>query len=81
MRHRGQTPTRISPAQAQDRARQRLRERGSDLTVGEAEAYPGYYTLHTLRSGKITGMLSVNASTGTVWDHTWHGRYIATSQR
>ncbi|MEU9125019.1 hypothetical protein AB0C96_35140 [Streptomyces sp. NPDC048506] len=81
MHHGGQTPTRISPAQAQDRARQWLRDRDSGLTVGEVEAYPGYYTLHTLRSGKINGMLSVNASTGTVWDHTWHGRYIATSQK
>ncbi|WP_406305165.1 hypothetical protein OHA61_26760 [Streptomyces sp. NBC_00885] len=81
MHHRGQTQTRISPDQAQDRAQKWLRDRGSDLTVGEAEAFPGYYTLHTLRSEKISGMLSVNASTGTVWDHTWHGRYIATSEQ
>ncbi|MCX4585736.1 hypothetical protein [Streptomyces sp. NBC_01481] len=80
MHHRGQTQTRISPDQAQDRAQQWLRDRGSDLTAGEAESFPGYYTLHTLRSGKINGMLSVNASTGAVWDHTWHGTYIATSE-
>ncbi|MEU6148193.1 hypothetical protein ABZ848_48680 [Streptomyces sp. NPDC047081] len=78
MHQRGAIPARFTPAQAQARARQWLRDRSSDLTVGEAEAYPGYYTLHTLRSGKIDGMLSVNASTGAVWDHTWHGRYIAT---
>ncbi|MFH8771123.1 hypothetical protein [Streptomyces sp. NPDC017958] len=80
MHHRGQTRTRISPDQAQDRAQQWLRDRGTGLTAGEAEAFPGYYTLHTLRSGKINGMLSVNASTGAVWDHTWHGTYIATSE-
>ncbi|MFE1312172.1 hypothetical protein [Streptomyces sp. NPDC058755] len=82
MHPRGQTRTqaRISPEQAQDRAQQWLRDRGSNLTVGEAEAFPGYYTLHTVRSGKINGMLSVNASTGAVWDHTWHGTYIATSE-
>ncbi|MGW5781669.1 hypothetical protein [Streptomyces sp. NPDC003863] len=80
MHHRGRTQTRISPDQAQDRARQWLIDRDSDLTVGEAEAFPGYYTLHTLRSGEISGMLSVNASTGAVWDHTWHGAYIATSE-
>ncbi|HET6358148.1 hypothetical protein [Streptomyces sp.] len=80
MHHRGQTQTRISPDQAQDRAQQWLRDRDSALTAGEAEAFPGYYTLHTLRSGKINGMLSVNASTGAVWDHTWHGTYIATSE-
>ncbi|MFF8864741.1 hypothetical protein ACF08B_22095 [Streptomyces sp. NPDC015139] len=80
MHHRGQTQARISPEQAQDRAQRWLRDRGSDLTADEAEAFPGYYTLHTLRSGKINGMLSVNASTGAVWDHTWHGTYIATSE-
>ncbi|MFJ8113982.1 hypothetical protein [Streptomyces sp. NPDC096132] len=80
MHHRGRDQTRVSPGQAQDRAQEWLRRRGSDLIVGAAEAYPGYYTLHTLRSGKVSGMLSVNASTGTVWDHTWHGRYIATSE-
>ncbi|MEU2741015.1 hypothetical protein ABZ656_38170 [Streptomyces sp. NPDC007095] len=80
MHYRGQSQNRISPGQAQDRAQQWLRDRGLGLTVGEAEAFPGYYTLHTLRSGKINGMLSVNASTGAVWDHTWHGRYIATSE-
>ncbi|WP_369263619.1 hypothetical protein [Streptomyces sp. R35] len=80
MHHRGQAKVRVSPDQAQDRAQKWLRDRDSDLTVAEAEAYPGYYTLHTLRSGKVTGMLSVNASTGAIWDHTWHGRYIATSE-
>jgi len=33
-----------------------------------------------LQSGKISGMLSVNAGTGAVWYHTWHGTYIATSE-
>ncbi|MEU2289205.1 hypothetical protein ABZ614_46365 [Streptomyces sp. NPDC013178] len=80
MHRHGQSRTPISPDQAQDRAQQWLRNRGSDLTAGEAEAFPGYYTQHTLRSGKINGMLSVNASTGAVWDHNWHGTYIATSE-
>lgn len=81
MHQRDRTETRISPAEAQERAQKWLHDRGSDLTVGEAEAFPGYYTLHTLRSGEISGMLSVNASTGAVWDHTWHGIYITTSER
>jgi hypothetical protein len=29
--------------------------------------------------GKITGMISVNASTGAVWPHWWHGAFIAKS--
>lgn len=36
---------------------------------------PGYYTLHTLERGKITGMLSVNAYDGAVWFHGWHGAF------
>ncbi|MFK4106321.1 hypothetical protein ACI2L1_40985 [Streptomyces sp. NPDC019531] len=72
---------RISAAQAQGIARQWLRDHGGTLSAGEAESYPGYYTLHTMQSGKITGMLSVNSSTGQVWYHTWHGTYIATSQQ
>ena len=39
--------------------------------------FPGYYTLDTTRRGKTAGMLSVNASTGAVWYHGWHGRFIA----
>ncbi|MFG2867420.1 hypothetical protein [Streptomyces sp. NPDC048338] len=78
--HRGRTQDRITPEQAQDRARQWLQDQDRHLTVGEAEAFPGYYTFHTLHSGKISGMLSVNASTGAVWDHTWHGTYMAISE-
>lgn len=46
------------------------------LIADEPHAFPGYYTLHTLRDGQIEGMLSVNASTGAVWYHTWHGTFI-----
>lgn len=42
-----------------------------------ADAYPGYYTLETTNGDTIDGMLSVNATTGQVWYHTWHGRFIA----
>ncbi len=42
------------------------------------DAYPGYYTLETTTpGGTINGMLSVNAATGQVWYHSWHGRFIA----
>jgi len=46
-------------------------------TAGKAEAYPGYYTIDTVSGGKTAGMLSVDATTGQVWYHTWHGTYIA----
>ena len=41
-----------------------------------AAAFHGYYTLHTLRDGEISGMLSVNGDTGSVWLHNWHGIYL-----
>jgi hypothetical protein len=41
-----------------------------------ADAFPGYYTLHTLQDGEVTGMLSVNAATGQVFLHHWHGEFI-----
>lgn len=44
-------------------------ERGGD-------AFPGYYTLETLRGGRMSGMISVNAGTGAVWPHWWHGRFV-----
>lgn len=42
----------------------------------DAEAFYGYYTLHVLKDGKIYGMLSVNAYTGAVWYHNWHGAFV-----
>jgi len=47
------------------------------LTAGPAEEFPGYYTLHSLRDGEVVGMLSVHETTGRVWYHGWHGRFIA----
>ena len=42
------------------------------------DSYPGYYTMETTRSdGTINGMLSVNATAGQVWYHSWHGHFIA----
>jgi hypothetical protein len=31
----------------------------------------------TANTGLVNGMVSVNASTGQVWWHSWHGRFIA----
>jgi hypothetical protein len=42
----------------------------------EADAFYGYYTLHVLTDGKMTGVLSVNGYTGQVWYHTWHGAFV-----
>jgi hypothetical protein len=73
----GNMPARVSPAQAVTDAQGWLDARHSGLTAGDATVFPGYYTLHTLTDGKIAGMMSVNAVSGAVWYHTWHGTFIA----
>jgi hypothetical protein len=46
--------------------------------VETPDAYPGYYTMETTAAGgAINGMLSVNATTGQVWYHSWHRTFIA----
>jgi hypothetical protein len=37
----------------------------------------GYFTFDAHRDGRPFGMLSVNAHTGQVWYHTWHGAFVA----
>ncbi len=43
--------------------------------VLEGFAFPGYYTFDFGRKA-IEGMLSVNAYTGEVWVHGWHGLFL-----
>ena len=45
--------------------------------MGGMGKFPGYYTLDTTRNGKTYGMLSVNASSGAVWYHGWHGTFLS----
>ncbi len=78
MMARSGTPVRIDADRAHDIAA-RWAEDHDGLDVGEAEAFPGYYTLHTLHDGRIDGMLSVNAATGDVWYHGWHGDFVEMS--
>ena len=44
-----------------------------------ADTFPGYYTLHILEDSETIGMLSVNAYTGQVFLHHWHGDFIEMS--
>jgi hypothetical protein len=71
----------VDAAQAAQVAQRWLRQAGRDVTVGPADPFPGYYTLHTLRDGRIEGMLSVQATTGAVWYHDWHGRFLEMAER
>ncbi len=67
----------VAVAEAAKLANQWLAEQGTGLTAAEPDALPGYFTFHTLKDGKITGMLSVNEQTGAVWYHWWHGHFVA----
>jgi hypothetical protein len=49
-----------------------LRSYLSGAMILESHAFPGYYTFDFGRNG-IEGMLSVNADSGAIWVHTWHG--------
>jgi hypothetical protein len=75
------TPSTVSGSvdvtQAHALANTWLGQQGSGLSAAEPDALPGYFTFHVMKDGKITGMLSVNARTGAVWYHWWHGRFIA----
>jgi hypothetical protein len=51
----------------------------SGLRAGEATAFPGYVTPHVERNGRVSGVLSVNADTGAVSYHWWHGRFMEMS--
>ncbi|MCZ7574363.1 MAG: hypothetical protein M5U01_37915 [Ardenticatenaceae bacterium] len=70
-------PETVTAEEALAQAQQWLDANLPGTTVGdEADAFYGYYTIHTLKDGQIAGMLSVNGYTGQVWYHSWHGTFI-----
>lgn len=66
----------VTLGQARVQAQKFLDVRFSGARTVEATTFPGYYTIDVSRSGKTVGMLSVNAYTGQVWYHTWHGTFV-----
>lgn len=66
----------VSPDESIKIANDFLKSNSSSETAAEPHEFYGYYTLHTLRDGKIVGMLSVNNLSGQVWYHSWHGSYV-----
>lgn len=76
----GGTATRqmtVTPEQALNIAQRWLDTYRPGTTVeSHADPFYGYYTIHTLKDGKISGMLSVHGSTGQVWYHNWHGDFV-----
>ncbi|AEG34141.1 hypothetical protein Ththe16_1746 [Thermus thermophilus SG0.5JP17-16] len=70
-----QTPVRFSVEEARKLAETFLKGYLPGARVLEAGAFPGYYTFDFGRK-EVEGMLSVNAYTGEVWVHTWHGFFL-----
>jgi hypothetical protein len=73
----GTAPYAVSADRASSIANAWLQANAAGQTVGMADVFPGHYTMDTVSTGNTVGMLSVNATTGAVWYHTWHGTFIA----
>jgi hypothetical protein len=83
--HRSWTGGSTAPAVSADAAKriagEWLKARG-DKTAWDLEVSDmyGYFSIHLERDGKMEGMLAVNAWTGDVWYHTWHGTFVAAKE-
>jgi hypothetical protein len=69
-------PMTVGANQAKQIAQTWLDQNQPGSTTETPDQFYGYYTLHILKDGKVTGMLSVNGYTGQVWYHAWHGAFI-----
>ena len=49
----------------------------SDAGGSAMGKFPGYYSFDTVKDGTTYGMLSVNAATGAIWYHGWHGTFLS----
>jgi len=73
-------PMVVSTDQATKLALNWLAQNQPGATTEAPDTFYGYYTLHVMQGGKVTGMLSVNGYSGAVWSHTWHGAFIQMKQ-
>jgi hypothetical protein len=69
-------PMTVTADQAKSLAQQWLDQNQKGSTTETPDQFYGYYTVHTLKDGKVSGMLSVNGYTGQVWYHSWHGNFV-----
>jgi len=69
-------PMTVTADQAKQTAQTWLDQNQPGSITEAPDQFYGYYTVHTLKDGKVSGMLSVNGYTGQVWYHTWHGAFI-----
>lgn len=72
----GTGPMTVTADQATQAAQRWLDQNQPGSTASTPDRFHGYYTVDLKKDGVITGMLSVNGSTGQVWYHTWHGRFV-----
>lgn len=73
--------TQLTEAEARNKAAAYLEQAYPDQTLAAtAEAFPGYFTFDVESDGTLVSMLSVNAYTGQVWYHTWHGTFVEMSE-
>jgi hypothetical protein len=77
MRQAGSSTGLVNSTKARGIATSWLTTNRPGTTIKSIDAYPGYFTLDLQRNSVVSGMMSVNASTGAVWYHTWHGAFIA----
>lgn len=66
----------ITKDRARQIASQYLSQASPGATPDDGTAFYGYVTFDFERNGKTAGMLSVNAYTGAVWYHSWHGTFV-----
>lgn len=74
-----QNPQRIAATAATQAANSFLAQRlPGQVVAGAPDLFYGFYgfDVKNSKTGAKMGMLSVNWTTGQVWYHTWHGRYI-----
>jgi len=77
MRTGGRSTGTVDATKARGIATSWLASNRPGTTIGSIDAYPGYFTIDLQRNGVVSGMMSVNSSTGAAWYHTWHGAFIA----
>jgi sucrose-6-phosphate hydrolase SacC (GH32 family) len=65
----------LNRQQALENAEKFAQENGFTVE-DEGHQFYGYYTFHTEENGQTAGMMSVNAYTGQVWYHNWHGNLV-----
>jgi len=68
--------TTVTSTQATTNAQEYLNTYLPGTNTGDVTSFYGYYTIEVLNGTTPSGMLSVNAYTGQVWYHTWHGSFI-----